>query len=375
MGEALETAAGFGMNLSAGTYEILLFKILQTSKSRKEMSGEIYEAVEEMVSSIPWVNSFQRGVDGWAFLLTAENERQMQEKENRFVERLKILMEACEGVEYFGGIGIPVPRLRELPCSFRESDRAFSGRFTHAPNQILSVSAIQASHEPDDFRVEKFGEIERTRESVEKFLNNGTQEEIDSFVDAYIGEMSAETFKSSLMRQYTIMDVYIVIMSFCEKMHLSDSHLKGSAEDLKNAIQKIRTLDEIQGYMKELLSQAIEIRDTVSGRRYSDIIEQAKERIEKTYMSEEISLNAIAASVGMSPSYFSSVFSREVGKTFVEFLTGIRMEKAKELLMCSPMKTSEIGYEVGYKDPHYFSYIFKKTQGISPKEYRGRKGD
>lgn len=49
------------------------------------------------------------------------------------------------------------------------------------------------------------------------------------------------------------------------------------------------------------------------------------------------------------------------------------MEKAKELLMCSPLKTSEIGYEVGYKDPHYFSYIFKKTQGCSPKDYRARR--
>ena len=49
------------------------------------------------------------------------------------------------------------------------------------------------------------------------------------------------------------------------------------------------------------------------------------------------------------------------------------LEKAKELLMCSPLKTSEIGYEVGYKDPHYFSYIFKKTQGCSPKDYRARR--
>ena len=70
--------------------------------------------------------------------------------------------------------------------------------------------------------------------------------------------------------------------------------------------------------------------------------------------------------------YFE-VFSREVGKTFVEYLTETRMEKAKELLMCSPLKTSEIGYEVGYKDPHYFSYIFKKTQGCSPKDYRARR--
>ena len=49
------------------------------------------------------------------------------------------------------------------------------------------------------------------------------------------------------------------------------------------------------------------------------------------------------------------------------------MDKAKELLICTSMKTSEVGFEVGYKDPHYFSYIFKKIQGMSPKEYRKMK--
>ena len=50
----------------------------------------------------------------------------------------------------------------------------------------------------------------------------------------------------------------------------------------------------------------------------------------------------------------------------------MRMQKAKELLMSSSRRTSEIGFEVGYKDSHYFSYIFKKTQGCSPREYRMR---
>ena len=46
------------------------------------------------------------------------------------------------------------------------------------------------------------------------------------------------------------------------------------------------------------------------------------------------------------------------------------MDKAKDLLVCTSMKTSDVGFEVGYRDPHYFSYIFKKTQGMSPKEFR-----
>ena len=94
--------------------------------------------------------------------------------------------------------------------------------------------------------------------------------------------------------------------------------------------------------------------------------------IERNYANDEISLNAVSASVNMSPSYFSTIFAQEMGQTFIEFLTDVRMKKAKELLMCSNKKTSDIGYEVGYKDSHYFSYLFKKTQDCTPKEYRTR---
>lgn len=166
--------------------------------------------------------------------------------------------------------------------------------------------------------------------------------------------------------------VYIVMMSFCEKIEGIEGEMQAQSEELKNSMKTIQTLEEIKNYIRMLLKKIIGVRDTISGRRYSDIIEIAKDQIRKTYMSDEISLNTIAAEVGMSPSYFSSIFSKEMGKTFVEYLTEIRMDRAKELLMCSSMKTSEIGYEVGYKDPHYFSYIFKKTQNCTPKEFRAR---
>lgn len=375
MGEAIENSKKYGMNLSAQVYEIILFKILFMRK--KEECGEgrisVYEEIEDMAAKTPYVHSFQRGVDGWAFLVTAEDEEQIKIKVSRFTRKLENIMAQREGMEYFGGIGTPVLRLRELRESFVEADKAFTGRFTQKQNQIVSVQELTELHEMDELNMQGFGDIERTRSLIEKFLNNGTQEEIESFAKAYLNELSAENMRSTLMRQYIIMDIYIVIMSFCEKLGVADDKFNNEAEMFKDAMQKIHSMEEIRKYIVKLLMEAIETRDMISGRRYSDIIEAAKEQIEKTYMSDDISLNTVAASVGMSPSYFSSVFSREVGQTFVEYLTGTRMEKAKELLMCSSMKTSEIGYEVGYKDPHYFSYIFKKTQGCSPKEYRARR--
>lgn len=373
MADALETGKKYEMNLSAGMYNLLLFRFTLGKENRKsgELLGEEEYAIEKLTERLEYVFEFQRGVEGWAFLLMADNEEQMSERVKELSKDLEEIMKNYSTIAYFGGIGQPVARLRELEESFREAERALAARFTMELNRIISVEDIRMAQNVDtldDIEITSFGEIEKTRTMLEKFLNNGAEDEID----VYINELPEENLKSVLMRQYIIMDAYIVMMSFCEKIEGIEGEMQAQSEELKNSMKTIQTLEEIKNYIRMLLKKIIGVRDTISGRRYSDIIEIAKDQIRKTYMSDEISLNTIAAEVGMSPSYFSSIFSKEMGKTFVEYLTEIRMDRAKELLMCSSMKTSEIGYEVGYKDPHYFSYIFKKTQNCTPKEFRAR---
>lgn len=377
MADALETGKKYEMNLSAGMYNLLLFRFTLGEENRKsgELLGEAEYAIEKLTERLEYVFEFQRGVEGWAFLLMADNEEQMSERVKELSKDLEEIMKNYSTIAYFGGIGQPVARLRELEESFREAERALAARFTMELNRIISVEDIRMAQNVDtldDIEITSFGEIEKTRTMLEKFLNNGAEDEIDEFVDVYINELPEENLKSVLMRQYIIMDAYIVMMSFCEKIEGIEGEMQAQSEELKNSMKTIQTLEEIKNYIRMLLKKIIGVRDTISGRRYSDIIEIAKDQIRKTYMSDEISLNTIAAEVGMSPSYFSSIFSKEMGKTFVEYLTEIRMDRAKELLMCSSMKTSEIGYEVGYKDPHCFSYIFKKTQNCTPKEFRAR---
>lgn len=377
MADALETGKKYEMSLSAGMYNLLLFRFTLGEENRKsgELLGEAEYAIEKLTERLEYVFEFQRGVEGWAFLLMADNEEQMSERVKELSKDLEEIMKNYSTIAYFGGIGQPVARLRELEESFREAERALAARFTMELNRIISVDDIRMVQNVDtldDIEITSFGEIEKTRTMLEKFLNNGVEDEIDEFVDVYINELPEENLKSVLMRQYIIMDAYIVMMSFCEKIEGIEGEMQAQSEELKNSMKTIQTLEEIKNYIRMLLKKIIGVRDTISGRRYSDIIEIAKDQIRKTYMSDEISLNTIAAEVGMSPSYFSSIFSKEMGKTFVEYLTEIRMDRAKELLMCSSMKTSEIGYEVGYKDPHYFSYIFKKTQNCTPKEFRAR---
>ena len=373
MGEILEAGERCGMNLGASCYKIVLFKILANLENHvyAEQMVDACSSVEQAASMMEGVYVFQRGVEGWAFLLTAQDEKSMEESAKILYQNLKQAMKNYTQLEYFGGIGSTVPRIRSLKQSFREADRAFAARFVEEANQIISQKEFEKSQMEEGLKMQGVVQIGKSREMLQKFLSNGTREEVKAFSDAYISRIEEENIRSTMVRQYVVIDVCIVILSFCERIS-SANRLQEEAEELQKMMQKIHSLSEIKKYVVRLLNEAIELRDAESGRRYSDLIAAAKKEIENHYMTEEISLNTVAISVGMSPSYFSSIFSKEAGKTFVEYLTEVRIEKAKELLMCSSMKTSEIGYEVGYKDPHYFSYIFKKVQGCSPKEYRAR---
>ena len=373
--EAIENGKRFNLSLGAGMYAILLFKILPAADNDNPMenSFEVEDNIEEVLKNQDDIYMIQAGVEGWTFLIMGDNEEDLDNKIKEFSNMLHGAMSNYPKLEYFGGIGRKVVRVRELKKSYRDADKAFIGRFAMKSNKIISLEELENNNENQNMDNSGFANVEHSRELIEKFLYNGTVNELDSFTELYMEEFSKDAFKTELMRQYLIMDIYITIMSFCEKTGISNKEFASEAEKIHNKMQRQQSVRELQANLRELLDKSIGVRDSVSARKYSDIIKTAQDMIMQNYMQEDISLNSVAEIVDMSPSYFSSVFSKEVGKTFVEYLTEIRMDKAKELLMCTSMKTSDIGHRVGYKDSHYFSFIFKKKQGCSPKEYRARK--
>lgn len=92
----------------------------------------------------------------------------------------------------------------------------------------------------------------------------------------------------------------------------------------------------------------------------------------REHYREELSLEQAAEHVHLNPYYFSKVFKQYNGESFIDFVTRIRIEQAKELISAGQLSLKEISYEIGYKDPNYFSRVFKKVAGLSPSEYRSR---
>ena len=133
--------------------------------------------------------------------------------------------------------------------------------------------------------------------------------------------------------------------------------------------------EEVFSAARAVVSRALSLRDRQSLSRYHEVIAKACAYIDSQFADPNLTLADAAGHVHLSVNHFCTVFSQETNTTFIEYLTRLRMEKARELLLSSALRSSDIAQRVGYRDPHYFGYLFKKNFQMSPREYRAAHKD
>ncbi|KJB85136.1 hypothetical protein AZ66_26555, partial [Paenibacillus sp. E194] len=124
-----------------------------------------------------------------------------------------------------------------------------------------------------------------------------------------------------------------------------------------------------------MLQRCMKIMNCIAVERqtgYKKLVDDAKGYMKLHYADQDISIHTVCRHLHISTGYFSHIFKKEAKTTFVSYLLELRMEAAKELLRSTDLKAFEIGEKVGYADPNYFSFSFRKRFGLSPKEYRNR---
>lgn len=375
LAQILETGEALGMDLSAPLYNILLLKITENGGKQ-----ETYAEIESALDTLSGVFSFRRGVDEWLFLLTADDAEKMERRIESCRKTVRQITEKTDPpVEYFGALGNPVERLREIKNSLKEAEKKFAFQYLKKWNQILEIPVrdVGSSENPqteknenEELLISSVQVDKLNHKIIENFIHTGLRREVSNFVDDYFMSLGEKSVQSLMFRQYVAMDFYLAAVAFLERLGFSSKELVERCGDLKEMEQVIQTIEQTKEYIKKVLDATLECRESVSRKRYSDLLKEAVSYIEHHYEEEDISLNQVAASVNISPSHFSTIFSKEMGETFIEYLTNVRMERAKQLLRSSTMKTAEIAYAVGYKDAHYFSYLFKKVQKCTPREFR-----
>ena len=136
---------------------------------------------------------------------------------------------------------------------------------------------------------------------------------------------------------------------------------------------EIMRMESVEAVQTWLMAVSARMQDMILADRTNttkSFVKRAAEYVKEHYSDQELSVEVVCKALGVSTSYFSTVFKKETGKTFVKYLTEFRMEKAAELLLTKEEKTYLIAQKAGYSDPNYFSYVFKRQFGVPPSKYR-----
>lgn len=371
--QLLEMADRLDIDISAMWYNIVLIKIQSTYHAYEEFSNSLIE-IEEKLKEIADEASlliFDRNLEGKALLFKGDSKEEIIKIQNGYLDKIKDMLMEYENVRYFGGIGIPVNRLGELTVSFEKASHAFAHRYLVNESLILKCEEVEQGVyiEKEKFNISNVNPKHMDRNKIREFLKVGDKEEVIYFVDEFFKDLGTNVMKSNMFRQYIIMDAYFCVADFLEDIKISRDEIETFDAD-SGILQSEKTA---VNYIVRIIKKALELREKTASNRYGDIVGEVMDYIEQNYADEELSLNLLASHVNFSPNHLSMIFSQQTGKTFIKYLTDLRMNKAKELLRCTGKRSSSIAVEVGYRDPHYFSYLFKKTQGITPTQYRGGK--
>jgi len=359
--ELLERAEKLQFDLIAESYNIVLLLLDERNQDEYwEESVDVYEELETDFSGNEEIILFRNGVDTIAFLVKcAENE--IKDETQKCMEKT---LEICKQWESVITCtlekGTPVTRLSKVAQCYREARR----KLFHVDSSTKAENVIF------DFNPSEMDAAKVDQHIVEKFLSSGLPAEVSDFVQDYFSSIGRNAMESLILRQYVVLQTQFCVKVFLERIQKSKDNWSEVEEKIPSLEVAIISLDGARDYMNRLLMEAISLRDKTSNYQYNCMIKKVLDYMQENYSRPDISLNTVAQVANVSATHFSAVFSQQMGKTFVEYLTELRMDEAKKLLRCSDKNSGEIAYAVGYNDPHYFSFLFKKVNGCTPRDYR-----
>lgn len=263
------------------------------------------------------------------------------------------------------GVGAICESIENINLSFSQAVSALDYRVMLGNNKIILIEDMEPkSVEPVEFD-------ERKQHSLVSSIKVGSAEEISAVIDEQFAEIL--TAKASYKDyQIFLLEILTTVLKVAKDLNVELDLIFGPNYNLFMDMYRFTDIDEVRDWF---IGVCTKISGYISRERQNTsklLVDQAREYLRAHYSDSDITIDRVCKLLHISPTYFSTLFKRETKTTFVNYLTHLRMEAAKELLKNTSLKTLEVAEKVGYSEPNYFSYSFKKNFGISPSEYRNQ---
>lgn len=368
-----EEAAKHGLNINAPAFNLILMCTQKKQNSANATNME-QECNEELMRFFARYSEqclvFRWSINVYGIVVKGEIDG-IDDRTSMFMDNiLEICSKYEDTVDWYAAKGTSVFRFSQLSNCYAEVNHLFSYRYFAMGEHILTEKMVKQNTDTSmDSKLDNIDTSMVNPELVSGFLENAQISEIPEFVNNFVAGMR-EALSSKLFWDYLLLNIRFTVLSYVDSI-IADTSMR---PEEPFTIEDVRHLEIGEGnmlmYIKTLLTYAMEIRDRENESQGKKALKSSIVYIKEHFTDENLSLNEVAAANDISPNYFSAMFSQEMGQTFVEYVTDVRMEKAKELLASEDIKMGDIGPLIGIKNPQYFSFVFKKTQGMSPREYK-----
>ena len=355
-----------GLSIKGTAFTVCLLSVSAPEQTEIEETELIEFAVQNVLGE-------EIGTDGVCFV---DNEgrhvviycaRSNAEQERTFVlnmiEAVKDNIENLLQVTITASVGAPVQSLKELPRSYETARKALESQVLLGKGRVYDIFDTIA---PQAEGYYPFAESEELLTKLKFEAESVFLAESDAFLKKIAARGSISTQNLRI--------VFIDLINGSHRLLL-----EAGCEDLDSQMGiygdlfELTTLEEFGSLIKKHFLSVRAQLEAMRTSRSALLIEKVRHYIKNNYHDSSLSLNSAAQQVFISPAYLSILFKRELGTTFIDYVTTLRLEKAKELLSIGGMKTYEAAAKVGYNDPQYFSNCFKKYTGCTPSEYKSRK--
>ncbi len=370
-----EQADKLQIDVMAQCYNLVLFDIGSKTdyQNVEDMyskdTADVLNKIDEFLINNQNYQIFRNQQFNYAVLIKGD-EAEIDQLTSDCINSLKNIFEQNGKLEWFVCAGKKVERLSLMSECYKEAMKSFAYRYL-GYRYVFSYEDVEKTAADDNMNLQNIDMNAVKQEIIYNFLCNALEEEVDSFVKNYLQMIGGEALRSKMFQQYILLNLHFCLTSFAEKLGYDKSEIDDYLKFICD--ERIKSTEDLEKIIGAILRKGIKLREESSKGRNQSVVRTALQYMEENFADDSMTLNRVAGVANVSANHFSALFSQEMEQTFIEYLTQLRMNKAKELLRCTDKRSGEIAIEVGYKDPHYFSFLFKKTQGCTPSEYRNQK--
>ncbi|TCL61086.1 AraC family two component transcriptional regulator [Kineothrix alysoides] len=280
-----------------------------------------------------------------------------------FMGRICKMTERTISVSLLAGIGQMHNQLSLLPHSYESASAAISYRGLNKGSCSVYIGEVDPN-----LNSTPIIDMEGVQEIIQQ-IKFGREKELEEAIAHFmirLKRMELTYQQLQIVSMEVVTELYKLGGSYQLDMH---KILKTGTYTFSD-IEEMNTVERLEGVLRSVCFTVLSLIRKERKDSTKLLIEKAKDYIQNNYSDSECTVESVCSHLNISTCYFSTLFKREVGLTLINYMTDIRMEKAKELLKNTEDKTYVIAEKVGYAEPNYFSYVFKKKFKVSPSLYR-----